>query len=305
MKSISIITVNYNQPSVTIDFLNSVKANTNGDEVEVILVDNGCSENHESSFYDVYPGLVYIKSKKNLGFAGGNNLGIKAAKGEFLLLLNNDTEITCNLVNVLLTEIRKNPQVGLISPLIKYFDSPDTIQYAGFTTMNYLTCRNVGIGNMEKDYGQYVKISAETGYCHGAAMMCRRSDLDIVGLMEENYFLYYEELDWCEKFKRSGKKIWFTGKTSVLHKESISVGKQSTIKAYFMTRNRMLFIRRNSGYLNLLFFSFYYIFVACSRQIFVYLTTGRLDLAKCVGRGLFWNFTNKTNSSVLGFRIKN
>lgn len=305
MKSISIITVNYNQPSVTIDFLNSVRANTNGDEVEVILVDNGCSEDHESSFYDVYPGLVYIKSKQNLGFAGGNNLGIKAAKGEFLLLLNNDTEITCNLVNVLLTEIRKNPQVGLISPLIKYFDSPDTIQYAGFTTMNYLTCRNVGIGTMEKDYGQYLKISAETGYCHGAAMMCRRSDLDTVGLMEENYFLYYEELDWCEKFKRSGKKIWFTGKTSILHKESISVGKQSTIKAYFMTRNRMLFIRRNSGYLNLLFFSFYYVFVACARQIFVYLTIGRLDLAKCVGRGLFWNFTNKKNSSVLGFKIKN
>lgn len=305
MKSISIITVNYNQPYVTIDFLKSVKAHTKADDIELILVDNGCKENHEEAFKAVYPGIVYIRSDRNLGFAGGNNLAVTAATGEFLLFLNNDTEISEGCTEILVQELRANPSIGLISPLIKFFDDPDVIQYAGFTNMNYLTCRNNGIGYMEKDNGQYALISHETGYCHGAAMMCRRSDLDVVGLMEEHYFLYYEELDWCEKFKRSGKKMWFTGKTSIFHKESMSVGKQSPIKTYFMTRNRMLFIRRNTGHLNTLFFSLYYVSIACSRQVLAYLTEGRMDLAKYVFKGLIWNFTNSKNSRRLGFKIKN
>lgn len=305
MKLISIITVNYNQPHVTSDFLKSVRANTKAEEVEVIVVDNGCSEDHEDLFHAVYPDLVYIRSKQNLGFAGGNNLAIKAATGDFLLLINNDTLITHNLIEVMVLEMQENPRIGLVSPLIKYFDAPDTIQYAGFTTMNYLTCRNVGIGNMEKDNGQYSTTSRETGYCHGAAMMCRRGDLEDVGLMEEKYFLYYEELDWCEKFRRSGKTIWFTGRTSILHKESMSVGKQSIMKTYFMTRNRMLFIRRNTGYMNTIFFSFYYVLIACTTQLFRYIVNGHLKLAKYLVKGLFWHLANGKDSNNLGFKIKN
>lgn len=305
MKSISIITVNYNQPHVTVEFLQSVKAHTKAEDVELILVDNGCKENHEDCFKAVYPGLVYMRSDRNLGFAGGNNLAVAAATGEFLLFLNNDTVISNTLIDILGRELRKNPDIGLISPLIKFYDAPEIIQYAGFTDMDYLTCRNNGIGNMEKDKGQYNQDSRETGYCHGAAMMCRRSDLDVVGLMEEHYFLYYEELDWCEKFRRSGKKIWFTGETSIFHKESMSVGKQSPIKTYFMTRNRMLFIRRNTGHLNTMFFSLYFVLIACSRQVLVYIIEGRMDLAKYVFKGLFWNFTNSKDSRRLGFKMKN
>lgn len=304
-KRVSIITVNYNQPLVTLDFLRSVRNNSNIDELEVILVDNGCKENHEALFKSEYPDLVYLNSAKNLGFAGGNNLGVKIAKGEFLFFLNNDTEISKNLIDALVSEMNANPEIGLISPLIRYFDHPDTIQYAGFTNMNYLTCRNKGIGNMEKDVGQYDEDSRETGYCHGAAMMCRRHDLECVGLMEEHYFLYYEELDWCEKFRKSGKKIWFTGRASIFHKESISVGKQSAIKTYFMTRNRMLFIRRNTGYLNKLLFTMYYVAFACSRQVILYVNEGRMDLVKYVISGLLWNFMNRKDSHKLGFKIKN
>ena len=123
--------------------------------------------------------------------------------------------------------------------------------------------------------------------------------------MEEQYFLYYEELDWCEKFRKAGKKIWFTGRTKILHKESMSVGKESSIKTFFMTRNRMLFIRRNTGVVNTTFFSLYYVFIACTRQILNYLIKGRKDLVKYVFKGLWWNFTHSKNSQDLGFKIKN
>lgn len=304
MVKTSIITVNYNQPAVTLDFLKSVQAYTNPNEVEVILVDNGCTEDHSQIFKSTYPGLKYLKSQKNLGFAGGNNLAIKVAKGEFLLFLNNDTEITANLIDTLITELEGNFEIGLISPLICYFDDPEIIQYAGFTPMNYLTCRNEGIGFMSRNRGQYNSESRETGYCHGAAMMCRRSDLVRVGLMDELFFLYYEELDWCEKFKKAGKKIWFTGKTTIYHKESMSVGKESQIKTYFMTRNRMLFIRRNTDMLTTILFSFYYLCFVTTAKIVTYLFRGKIDLAKQVFSGVLWNFRNSKNSLNIGFKIK-
>jgi GT2 family glycosyltransferase len=304
MVKTSIITVNYNQPSVTIDFLKSVEANTKQNEVEVILVDNGCDEDHSLLFKAIYPQLIYLRSEKNLGFAGGNNLAVNIARGEFLLFLNNDTEITPNLIDVLTFELETNPEIGLISPLIAYFDDPEVIQYAGFTPMNYFTCRNKGIGNMAKNVRQYDSDSRETGYCHGAAMMCRRDILATAGLMEELYFLYYEELDWCEKFKSAGKKIWFTGKTVVFHKESMSVGKESAIKTYFMTRNRMLFIRRNTSMLTTFLFSVYYIFFVSTAKVMSYLVRGRLDLAKQVLAGVLWNFKNRKDSQYIGFKLK-
>lgn len=303
MKLTSIVSVNYNQPEVTLAFLESVKINTKNDHIEVILVDNGCKEDHSASFLAVFPELIYIRSSKNLGFAGGNNLGIKAAKGNFLLLLNNDTEISGNLIATLSNALEDNPEIGMISPLLLFYDQPDIIQYAGFTEMNYVTCRNSGIGSMEVNHGQYDLTEGETAFCHGAAMMCRAEDLREVGLMEEHFFLYYEEFDWCEKFKRAGKKIWFNGSTKVYHKESMSVGKESMIKTYFMTRNRMLFIRRNTGYLNTIAFSCYFILFASTKQIFIYLKKGRKDLIKWVFKGVLWNFSHSKKSKNLGFKI--
>nr|WP_068893241.1 glycosyltransferase family 2 protein [Pedobacter panaciterrae] len=303
MSQITIITVNFNQIKVTEDFLRSVLRHASNEDIELILVDNGSKEDNEAYFKRIYPDVVYIRSSKNLGFAGGNNLGIQAAKGEYILLLNNDTEITENMIPVLLNEMELRPDIGLISPLILYYEDPQIIQYAGFTEMNYLTGRNRGIGNKEVDSGQYNLDSRETGYCHGAAMMCRKKDLESAGLMSEDFFLYYEELDWCDKFKKTGKKIWFTGKTKIYHKESMSVGKESIIKTYFMTRNRMLYIRRNTSLLNTIIFSSYYICFACPKQIVSYVIKKRLDLVKWVVKGVFWNLTNSKSSSKLGFKI--
>jgi hypothetical protein len=191
----------------------------------------------------------------------------------------------------------------LLSPLILYHDDQTIIQYAGFTPLNYLTARNKQLGLCEKNTGQYNELSYQTGFCHGAAVICRKTDLLKAGLMDESYFLYYEELDWCEKFKRIGKTINFTGKTHIYHKESISVGKESPIKIYFMTRNRMLFIRKNTGLFNTILFSLYYTFIACPKLMLTLAKNGNLNKVKYVLKGLLWNFTNSKNSTKLGFKI--
>ena len=214
---ISIITVNYHQELVTVDFLRSVaRCRIQQDaRLEVIVVDNGSLADNGAVFEAAYPGVVYLRSEENLGFAGGNNLGIQHAKGDYLLFLNNDTEITPGLVQTLRDELDNHPDIGLLSPLILYDEDRKKIQYAGYTPMNYLTGRNQGLGSMEDDRGQYDEVTTETGYCHGAAMICRQKDLDRVGLMPEHFFLYYEELDWCEQFNRAGFKTGFTGKAKI------------------------------------------------------------------------------------------
>ncbi|ANH81927.1 glycosyl transferase [Niabella ginsenosidivorans] len=302
MDRISIITVHYNQPEVTVAFLTSVRKYCATLPVEVILVDNAPVQDYEPRFKTAYPELVYIRSDQNTGFAGGNNLGIRQSKGEYILLLNNDTELTEGFLETLIETMESNPQIGLLSPLIKFFHEKDRIQYAGFTKMNYYTGRNNTIGYYEPDRGQYHK-DYETGFCHGAAMLCRKQDLQKAGLMEELYFLYYEELDWCEKFKRIGKKTWFTGKAQIYHKESASVGKMSPVKSYFMTRNRMLYIRRNAPFFPKLVFTLYYSLLVCPVKIIKLLLQSNTSLALQTFRGLKWNFTHSKNSDHLGYPI--
>lgn len=303
MDLVSIITVNFNQPKATIELLKTLKEQDSFN-FELILVDNASDENHETTFKNIFPSLTFIRSKVNLGFAGGNNLGINVAKGNYIFLLNNDTEIPKNCISTLVAQFKEDKNMGLLSPLILYFDDKSTIQYAGYTPLNYLTARNSQIGQYEKNIGQYNHITQQTGFCHGAAVMCRKEDLVKAGLMEENYFLYYEELDWCEKFKKIGKTINFTGKTFIYHKESISVGKDSAIKTYFITRNRMLFIRKNTNFLNTLFFSIYYIFIACPKLMISSILKGKSDLAIWVVKAIIWNLTHHKNSKNLGFKIK-
>lgn len=298
---VSIISVNFNQPQVTLEFLDSVSKLTSAHPIELILVDNGSSLDNGELFTLRYPGVKYIRSEKNLGFAGGNNLGILEATGEFILFVNNDTELTPDMIDILIDELNRNPEIGLISPLILYHDNKELVQYAGFTPMNYLTARNSSIGLRERDNNQY-NISYETGFIHGAAMMCRKRDLELVGLMEENYFLYYEELDWCEKFRKAGKKIWFSGRAKIYHKESISVGKESPLKTYFMHRNRMLFVRKNTGSFNTLAFGLFYLFIVSPRTILKHFRNDRNDLIFSVMKAIIWNLTNSKNSKFLGYK---
>lgn len=304
MSLTSIITVNFHQVAITIDFLKSVAKSYSPTEVEIIIVDNGAEKNMELIFQPHFSNIKYIQSKENLGFAGGNNLGIKQAKGDYIFLLNNDTEIPAGCIETMIAEMEANHQIGLLSPLLLYFDEKDVVQYAGFTPMNYLLARNAYIGQFEKNIGQFDNQTYQTGFCHGAAVMCRKTDLQKAGLMDENYFLYYEELDWCEKFMRIGKQIWFTGKTHVYHKESISVGKASPLKIYFNTRNRMLFIRKNTGWLNTVLFSVYFTLIACPKAMLKFLLKKQPELAKCTLKGLWWNFTHGKNSTDLGYKIK-
>jgi GT2 family glycosyltransferase len=301
-KKVSIITVNFNHSYLTDDLIGSINEFGGYDNLEVIVVDNGSTENPVPQWVTKYPNIQFIRSEKNLGFAGGNNLGLSRATGEYLFFVNNDTIFTDGLIHTLVDTLERNPSVGVVSPKLLYFDDPGMLQYAGYTPMNYYTARNSCIGQYERDHGQYDDLVGETGFAHGAAMMVKREAIDKAGTMAEHFFLYYEELDWCDRIKKEGFAVWVNMKATIYHKESISVGKKSALKEYFMNRNRLLFTRRNAPLPAKLFFWVYFILVVTPRNVLDYIKTKNYNFIPQMWRAIVWNFTNSKNSTFLGFK---
>jgi GT2 family glycosyltransferase len=296
VKLVSIITVNFNQTVVTEELLSSIELYNDYPNVEIIVVDNGSREDVSIKLSSKFPMVKWIHSEVNLGFAGGNNLGIKQAKGEYLFLVNNDTEFTKGLLQTLTKTLDTHPEVGVVSPKILYASDRTLLQYVGFTPMNYKTGRNNCIGYQETDNGQYDNIVGETGYAHGAAMLVRRTAMEKAGLMAENFFLYYEELDWFERIRKVGYKIWVNTNATIYHKESVSVGGRSPLKEYYNSRNRILFIRRNTGGINRVLFFLYFVSIATPIKVFQYIAGGQFKFIPLLFRAIGWNLINSKNS---------
>lgn len=285
---VSIITVNYNGLYVTRDLLVSLQKVTYP-ALEIIVVDNA-SDEFTDSLLTEFPYIKLIKNNRNKGFAGANNDGFKAATGEYFFMLNNDTEVGPGFIEPLIDTFTK-PGVGVVCPKIKYFDQPDLIQFAGYTPINRYTGRGFPIGEKEIDDGRYDKIY-QTSRGHGAAMLIKREVYEKVGPMAEDYFLYYEEMDYCERIKRNGYEIWYNGLSVVYHKESVSVGPNSALKVYYLTRNRILFMRRNAGPAQRFVFYLYYLSVIFPVHTFKYAIRSDFVRLKAFNKGILWNFIN-------------
>lgn len=238
---LSIITINYNGLRDTCALIESIPFN---DKMEVIVVDNASKKDEASEIEQRFPNVNVIRSKKNLGFAGGNNLGIRAAHGKYLFIINNDTIFKDFNVLALIDRLESSPSIGIVCPKIRFAWGTNSIQYAGYTPLSRVTVRNRAIGFGEEDQGQY-EIATPTPYAHGAAMLVKRASMEKVGLMPECYFLYYEELDWSMMFTRAGFQIWYEPKCTIFHKESQATGQNSPLRTYYITRNRLQLVRRN------------------------------------------------------------
>ncbi len=295
---ISIITVNYNALEVTCEMIESVRRNSYPN-IELIVVDNASADNPEWYLQKHYPEVKFIRSEQNLGFAGGNNLGIRECAGDFLFFLNNDAELTDGALETLLEVFVKFPRAGIASPKICYYSAKpgseqDVIQYAGTTHVHPFTARNSTLGEGQADTGQFSKLK-ETAYAHGAAMMVPGTVVEAVGGLPEVFFLYYEELDWCEMIRRKGYGVYIEPNATVYHKESFSVNKISALKTYYLTRNRILFMRRNRTKTQLAGFLLFLFFFTIPKNTVQLLW--QADLKKLVAfyRALFWHTQKMEN----------
>jgi len=284
---VSLITVNYNHPEVTLELLESLRRITYKN-IEIIVVDNASPIDDPAIIKQSYPEIIFIQTSENLGFAGGNNVGVREAKGKYLLFINNDTEVEPGFLEPLVAKCEADRSIGAVSPKIKYFYQPDTIQFSGQAPINHFTMRSYGYGYGVVDKGQF-DTDTVTHFVHGAAMMMPMSVIKQVGLMPECYFLYYEELDWCSRIKRAGYQLWYVHNSIVLHKESISTGKMTPFKTYYMNRSRLLYLRRNLKGLTFLVATLYQVFLAIPKNSFIFLFKSSKGHFKAYARVIGWH----------------
>jgi GT2 family glycosyltransferase len=293
---VSIITLNYNQAPVTAAFLESSKKLVYP-HYEILVCDMASQVSLSAALETAaYPHSRLLVSPKNLGFAAGNNWGIRQAKGEYIFIVNNDTELTPDIINALLDPFFQNPAIGVVCPKIKYFDDPDIIQYAGFRPMNSFTGRTSSIGDQEQDRGQYNK-SGITHGAHGCAMMVKRAVIEKTGMFPEKFFLYYEEWDWSARIQKAGFLIWYQSQATIYHKESKTVGRESNVKAYYHTRNRILYMRRNSDLPHLFVFTLFFIFFSFPKAVFSYLKKQQFSQLKWFLKGIGYNLIHSSKSA--------
>ena len=294
---LSIITINYNGLKDTCALIETIPFN---DTMEMIVVDNASNNDEAIIIQNKYPQVHVVRSDRNLGFAGGNNLGIKASKGEYLFFVNNDTIFKDFNVQTLISRLESSHRIAMVCPKIRFAWGSNPIQFAGYTPLSPITVRNKAIGCGEEDRGQYDE-PHPTPYAHGAAMLVKREAIEKVGLMPECYFLYYEELDWSMMMTRAGYEIWYDPACTIYHKESQATGQNSPLRTYYITRNRLLLVKRNIKGLKKYIAYCYLLSCVAMRDILKYTVTGKSQHLRATLKGI--SDFSKSQFSILNSQL--
>ena len=268
-KLISVVTVNYNGFEETCNFIDSWEKHIKSVNYEIIIVDNGSKTDESILLKNKYPDIITIRSERNLGFAGANNLGVLNTKGDLVFFLNNDVLIIDDNLEQFASYLEASSKIAGISPLILNNDANKTIQYGGYTSLNSITLRNRAINERSANYS--ISKPVKTEFLHGAAMLIKKEAMEDAGPMDEEYFLYYEEMDWCMKFKKRGYELWMVPTFKIVHNNSSTIGLDNPLKTYYITRNRLLFAYKNYSKYQLFLITLYHIFVAYPYHIVKYI----------------------------------
>lgn len=256
MKKVFLIILNWNGREMTLNCLKSLGAiKQDSFSLDVIVVDNGSADDSVEKIHKAGPKVTVLENKENLGFAEGNNVGIKYAleKGaDYVCLLNNDTRVEPKFLEELVKAVQSDEKIGLIGGKIyfekgyeffkdKYSDSErgKVIWYAGgLIDWNNVYASHRGVDEVDK--GQYDQ-TEETEYVNGCLMFGTREIFKKVGLFDKRYYLYFEDAELSLRAKRVGFKVVFCPKAKIWHLNSGSSGSGSSLHDYFITRNRLIF----------------------------------------------------------------
>ncbi|MCC6411241.1 MAG: glycosyltransferase family 2 protein [Saprospiraceae bacterium] len=295
---VSVITVNFGPGHHTAALLENIRR-LNDPRLEVWVVDNGSPENPIPDLSARFPEVHFIQSAFNRGFAGGNNLALPEATGDYLFFVNNDTEIAPGCIDKLLHLVQQKSKIGIVCPLLLHYPEEGgvlKVQYAGMTPLNPITGRNRTIGSGEPAVNWKDAEPRTTAYAHGAAMFVPRGVLASAGPMHEDYFLYYEELDWSERIRKAGYEIWVEPQAKVYHKEGATMKSMGAVKTYFLHRNRVLFMRRFQKTPALWFFFLHVLFLAAPKHTLTALFRGDWAGLRAFWKAMAWHLGAKNNT---------
>lgn len=285
--NVAIVLVNYNGFKDTIECIESIKAN-NFKNYKIIVVDNASFSDDAKIIKEKCNDIILIKSKENLGFSGGNNLGIKYAldnKFDKILLLNNDTIIDADMIENLL---KYSDDSTIVTPKMYYYDEKNVIWYGGGYINKFTGKANHYQINSEDQNDTDVK---ECTFATGCCIMIDSNIIEKCGYLSEEYFMYCEDTDYCLNLLKNNVKILYNPNAKLWHKVSKSTGGSlSEFSIYYMTRNRLIYLKKYKDY----FYRTAYVYTILTRYIRMFqywvkkdnkykaLKKGIVDYKKCI-----------------------
>jgi len=261
---LSIIIVNWNVKEYLEKCLESIPEIP---DYEIIVVDNASKDGSCEMVKAKFPKVKLIASEKNLGFAAGNNLGLKSATGDFLLFLNPDTIILADAIEKLLGFLISRPKAGAVAPRLVYPDKSLQPSCLSFPTLGAMFARTIFLEGIwpsnpitkkylmkDFDYGHEAQIDQPMGAC----IMVKKEVLDKVGIFDEHNFMFFDEVDLCHRIKKAGFEIWFTPSAEIVHHLSKSVNKWGTFNlSKNWTKSRNYYFSKHYGFWALVLLYFF------------------------------------------------
>ena len=249
-KKLAVIILNWNGLELLRQFLPAAIEYTSGEEVDLIVADNGSTDGSQQWLRQTYPGVKLIEFDKNYGFAKGYNLAIAQTHYPFTILLNSDVEVTPGWWQPLLSFMEQNPDVAAVQPKIKAFRRKDSFEYAGaaggyLDALGYPYCRGRLFDRIEKDLGQYDGSPVDICWASGAAMLVRTEVYLKLGGLDPLFFAHMEEIDLCCRMLAHGYRICAISDSEIYHVGGASLNQGNPRKTYLNFRNNLLLLYKN------------------------------------------------------------
>ena len=244
-KTVATVVLHYGSLADTRDCLQSVLRSVDGCVMVIVVVNDGSAEASRCLRAE-FPSVEVLKTSGNLGFAAGNNLGIQRALhlgADHVVLLNNDTVVEPGFLEPLRAVFAGYPDTGMATGPILYADPPNTIWSAGGSLGGWTALTHHSL--LGQPRSMLFREVRETGFVNGCFVMVSRRCIERIGLMDERYFLYYEDTDWCVRARRAGFKVYFAPGPAVLHKVSAGTAGMRPLLRYYCDRNSFFYARRN------------------------------------------------------------
>lgn len=257
-----VIILNWNSSENTINCLKSLFSIVY-DNYETLVVDNHSTDGSIEYVENEYPEIAVIKNSTNLGFAEGNNIGMRRALesgADYVLLLNNDSIMDRYFLHRLVSAAESDQTIGFAGPKVYYLDHEKGRQVINFAggVLNLWIGRSHHRGLDELDLGQYDNVT-EVDYVEGSCVLAKKGVLERVGLLDSSYFSYWEDVDWCTRGWKAGFKSIYVPTAAIWHRGSSST--PTGTKTFYQTRNRLWFLRKRGNKLQFLTFFFYFFIV--------------------------------------------
>lgn len=244
----SVIILNWNGKRFLDDLFTCLEKQTYpDDQFEVIMIDNNSIDDSVPFVYTNYPWVRIIENDRNDGFARGNNIGMQHAKGDYIVLLNNDTKPEPAWLAELIQVADEKNKAGAVVSKLMFANRPGVINNAGSELKDHSDWPFGERGMNEQDTGQYEKVEEITAFC-GASVLLNRKMLEEIGLFDDAFFMYFEDGDLSWRGQRAGWRFYYTPKSVVHHIHTGSSVEYSPLFNYYVARNRLLVLFKNSSY---------------------------------------------------------